>query len=115
MRQLDNFGKCTKFYILHICIQRLHESKLEFFLNGAKLSLNSGNLINYWSMPWPQFEDTVSHMCLGLFVMSSWSLTQDVAGSSHFTVMINIFVTEFTGEKLPMWARVSGEWLNIIH
>ena len=41
-----------------------------FFLNGAKLSLNSvisansRNLINNRSMNWAQFKEPVSHMCL---------------------------------------------------
>ena len=42
-------------------------SIIEFFLNGAELSLNSvisGNLINHSSMNWAQFKDPVSHMCL---------------------------------------------------
>ena len=34
-------------------------------------------------------------MCLGGDVAASWSLTQEVAGSSPFTVMAPIFVTEF--------------------
>ena len=34
-------------------------------------------------------------MCLSGAVVASWSLTQEVAGSSHFTVMTNIFLTEF--------------------
>ena len=46
-------------------------------------------------MNWAQFKDPVSHMCVDGVVVASWSLTQEVAGSSLFTVMINIFVTEF--------------------
>ena len=34
-------------------------------------------------------------MCLVGTVVASWSLTQEVTGSGPFTVMINIFVTEF--------------------
>ena len=34
-------------------------------------------------------------MYLGGAEVAPWSLTQEVAGSSPFTVMINIFVTEF--------------------
>ena len=40
---------------------------MEFFLNGAELSVNSvnsGNLINHFSMNWAQFKDPVSHLCL---------------------------------------------------
>ena len=47
-------------------------------------------------MHWAQFIGPVSHMCLVDAVVASWSLTQDVAGSSPFTVLTNIFVTEFT-------------------
>ena len=41
------------------------------------------------------FEDPVSHTFAGA-VEASWPLTQEVAGLSPFTVMTNIFVTEFT-------------------
>ena len=60
---------------------------LEFFLNGAELSLNSvnsGNLANYWSMNWAQLKDAVSHMCLAGTVVASWSLTREVAGPNPF-------------------------------
>ena len=46
-------------------------------------------------MNWAQFKDSIFHMCPAGAVLSSWSLTQEVAGSSPFTVMTNIFVTEF--------------------
>ena len=35
-------------------------------------------------------------MCLAGAVVASWSLIQEVAGLTPFTVMTNIFVTEFT-------------------
>ena len=38
---------------------------------------------------------SISHMCLGGTVVSSWSRMQEMAGSRPFTVMTNIFVTEF--------------------
>ena len=38
-------------------------------------------------------------MCLAGTVVGSWSLTQEMAGSSPFLNKNNIFVTEF-GEKL---------------
>ena len=56
--------------------------------------VNSVNLINHWSMNWTQFKNPVSHMCLVGTVAASWFLAQEVAGSSPFTVMTNIFVTE---------------------
>ena len=46
-------------------------------------------------MNWAEFNDPVSYVCLAGDVVASWSLTQEVAGSSPFTVMTNIFVTEF--------------------
>ena len=65
--------------------------KLEFCLNGAELSLNSGNLKNHRSMNWAQFKDPISHMCLACAVVASWSLTQEVPCSSPFAVMTNIY------------------------
>ena len=63
---------------------------LVFFLNGTEVSLNSvnlmnsGNLINHWSMNGAKFNDPVSYVSLAGAVVTSWSLTQGVAGSSHF-------------------------------
>ena len=71
---------------------------MELFLNRAELSLNSGNprnLINHLSMNWAQYKDPVSHMRIADTVVASWSLTQELSGSNHFTVTTNIFVTEF--------------------
>ena len=34
-------------------------------------------------------------MCLAGDVVASWSLTQEVAGLSLFTVMTNVFVAQF--------------------
>ena len=45
-------------------------------------------------MNWIQFKDSASQMCLAGTVVASLSLTQEVAGSSPFTTMTNIFVTE---------------------
>ena len=42
-----------------------------------------------------QFKDLVSHMCLAGAVVASWFLTQEVVGSNPFTIMTNLFVTEF--------------------
>ena len=62
----------------------------EFFLNGAKLSLNSvisanwGNLINHRSMNWAQFKYPIFHMCYAGAVVVCLSLTQEVAGSTPF-------------------------------
>ena len=57
---------------------------LEFFLNKAELSLNSGKLINHQSMHWAQFIDPVSHMCLAGAVVASQTVTEEMAGSSPF-------------------------------
>ena len=46
-------------------------------------------------MNWSQFKDPVSNICLAGAAVASWSLTQEVLGSSPFTVMTNIFATEF--------------------
>ena len=50
---------------------------------------------DHWSINWAQYKEYVSHMCPAGTVVVSWSLTQEVAGSRPFTVMTNIFVTEF--------------------
>ena len=42
-----------------------------------------------------QFKDHVSNMCLAGTVVACWSLTYEMTSSSPFTVMPNIFVTEF--------------------
>ena len=47
-------------------------------------------------MNWAQIKGPVSHVCLAGDVVVSWSLTQEVAGLSPFTVMTNIFVSEFS-------------------
>ena len=56
-------------------------------------------------MNWSQFKDPVYHICLAGTVVASLSLTQEVAGSSPFTVRKNIFVTEFseTFRKKSIW------------
>ena len=46
-------------------------------------------------------------MCLAGAVVTSWPLIQEVAGSSPFTVMTNIFVTEFS-------ENIKGK-LNYVH
>ena len=50
-------------------------------------------------------------ICLACTVVASWSLTQEVVGSSPFTVMTNIFVTEFIetfGENSYEKLQISG-------
>ena len=53
-------------------------------------------------MNWAQFKDPVSHMCIAGAVVTSWSLTQEVAGSSFFTVMTNILSLNSHLGKTPM-------------
>ena len=50
-------------------------------------------------MNWAKFKDPISHMCLAGAVGSilvSYTRRGWVAGSSSFTIMTNIFVTEFS-------------------
>ena len=56
----------------------------EFSPNGTENSMNLGNQINQRSMNWGQLEGLVSHVCLAGAVVASWSLTQEVTGSSAF-------------------------------
>ena len=59
-------------------------------------SLNSANLINHWSMNWAQFKNHVSHMCLTGTVAGA-------AGSSPFTVMINILPLNSANSVKTFW------------
>ena len=43
------------------------------------------------SLNWSQFKDPISHMCFAGAVIASWALMQEVAASSPFTVITNIF------------------------
>ena len=55
-------------------------------------------------MNWVQFRVKVQfHMCPAGAVVAYWALTQDVAGSSPFTGMTNIFVSEFSEN---IWEKV---------
>ena len=40
-------------------------------------------------MNWAQFKDPVSHMCLADTLVASWSLTQEVTGSSLLLLSLN--------------------------
>ena len=46
-------------------------------------------------MNWSQFKDPVSSICLAGAVVACWYHTQEMASSSPFTVMTNIFITKF--------------------
>ena len=43
-------------------------------------------------MNWGHFKDPVSHLCLSGVVVTSWFLTQDVAGSHPFDDKYLIFI-----------------------
>ena len=61
-------------------------------------------------MNWAQFKDPVSHVYLTGIVVASWSLTQEVASSSPFTVITNIFCHWIQGniwEKLHTVMKTS--------
>ena len=57
---------------------------------------SNGNLINHWSMSRAQFKDPVSHMLVCGSILVSYTRGGWVAGLYSFTVMTNIFVTEFS-------------------
>ena len=68
-------------------------------------------------MNWAQFKDPVSHMCLADAVVSSWSLTQEVVGSSPFTVLTSILVTklaEFSERFRKNSNGLSLPWCDIM-
>ena len=70
---------------------------LEFFLNEAELSLNSGNLkiTEAWiGLNLKILSLHVSCLCCGS-ILVSYTRGGCVAGSNPFTVMTNFFVTEF--------------------
>ena len=56
--------------------------------------------------------DPVSHMSLAGSVVASLSLTQEVASSNPFTVMTNIFVTEFA-EFGETFRKNSNGWFTV--
>ena len=63
-------------------------------------------------MNWTQFKDPVSNMCLAGTVVACWSLTQEMANSSPFTVMTNIFVTELS-EFSETFRKKSNRFVKI--
>ena len=86
---------------------------MEFFLNGAELSLNpvnSGNLINHWSMNWAQ-RSCLSHLSWWHCGSILFSYTRGgwVAGSSPFNyrpqqswgkvMFLHLSVILFTGRR----------------
>ena len=86
---------------IHYNMSRLRLSEnnaLEFPLNGTGIQQIQGIcLINHWNMNWVHFKVPVSDMCLaGTVVLVSYTRGGRVAGSSSFTVMTNILVTEIS-------------------
>ena len=58
---------------------------LQFFLNGERLSLNlvnSGNLINHWSMNKVHLKDPLCYLCLPGAGLALWFVTQEVEDSN---------------------------------
>ena len=56
-----------------------------------------------------QFKDPVLHMCLAGTVIASWSLTQEVAGSSPFKDLVSHMC--LTGAVVASWSltqKVTG-------
>ena len=56
--------------------------------------MNSGNLINHWSLNRSQFKHPVSHMCLAGAVVASWSLTHELAGLNEPFCCNDIFLSQ---------------------
>ena len=62
--------------------ETLHSRWIEFpkrernSVNSAKL----WNLTNHWSMNWWKLQGPLSHLCLAVFVIVSWSVKQQVSG-----------------------------------
>ena len=65
-------------------------------------------------MNWIQFKDPVSSVCLAGTVVVYWSLTQEMASSSPFTVITNIFVTEFVLNLLNSVKHLGKTNLSVI-
>ena len=69
---------------------------------------NSLNPINRWSMNLSPFKYPVCHMCLLDAVVASWCLTQQMAGSSPFTGMTNIWGKIFRGNSIDLMEELSN-------
>ena len=54
-----------------------------------------------------QFKYPVSHMCLAGTVVAPWSLTQQMAAPSPFTLMTYISVTEFSKFSKNIWGKLN--------
>ena len=64
-------------------------------------------------MNWNQFREPFSHMCLTGTVATAWSLAQEVASSSPFTVSTNIFTTLNSSCRKVMFSQVCVK--NSVH
>ena len=81
-------------------------SQVQFFLNGAELSLNSvnsGNLINHCSMNWGQFKNPVSHMCVIVWLNRIWVCT--CAGPSP---VLCGYLRLLNSNRFSAWVNQSG-------
>ena len=63
-------------------------------------------------MNWAEIKDHVSQVCLAGAVVPSWSLAHEVAGLNPFSVMTNIFVTEFA-EFSEIFRKNSIAWKTL--
>ena len=72
---------------------------MEFFLNGAELSLNSVKFSESDKLYWAQFKDPVSHMCL--------AGTKRKRSQVRVLLMTNIFVTEFNENTFRKNSNIS--------
>ena len=82
--------------------ERLHHAEINQIDPAPSHSLSHGSL-------------SVSSQTLGFFLNKA-ELTQEVAGSNLFTVMTNIFVTEFSefSEKTPMSNRIQLTSIHVV-
>ena len=61
-------------------------------------------------MNWCQFKDPISHMCLVGAVVASWSLTQELTGSSPFNDKYSLnSVKTFRKNSIKLLERVISE------
>ena len=101
-------GENTTWWFLTLSTTEVHYNGV--FPKWNRNSMNSGNLLNHWSINWSQFKDPVSHMCLAGAVLASWPLTQEVAGSNHVTVMKNICLLNSLNSKKYIYRKFN--WMN---
>ena len=86
------------------------------FLKRNRNAVNSGHLINHWSMNRAYFKDHVCYPCLAGAVVVSWFLIQKVAGSNNLLNIYTILVNELTEfSKKIDWVIVGIIKRTLIH